>query len=507
MRSDPTWTPTEEDYRSVLTEQNPWWQAKSVPAALRRTVERPLARLLWRALVEPRLERSHVIVGPRRVGKTTTMYQTVQRLLDRGVPANRLIWLRLDHPLLLRFDLGSLIQWAIRTARATTLNPVYLFLDELTYAREWDLWLKTVHDDHWPVRIAATSSNSLDLRSKRVESGIGRWDEHYLAPYLFSEYLALVDDARQITTGASFAETLGACLDNPPRLDGLEARRRRFSLIGGFPELLIAAGNADAPGQSSEEDILLDSQRRLRSDAVEKAVYKDIPQSVEIRNPELLERLLYVLGGQISGVMSPQNICNSLQGLSQPTFDRYLGYLERSFLVFTLQNYSGSEGARQRRGRKVYFIDGAVRNAALQRGVTPLRNPEEMGVLIENLSASHLHALCQQTSVRTFYWRDSKNAEVDIVYDDPRRALAFEIGPAGGHHSQGLQSLARQHSKFSGGCYLVGPGYPVQQAASHAPGSIPLELFLLAAGAHADMELQARFALPGGGQKHGPAQQ
>ena len=50
--------------------------------------------------------------------------------------------------------------------------------------------------------------------------------------------------------------------------------------------------------------------------------------------------------------------------MSAPTFHKYVSYLERAFLVFTLLNYSGSEMSKQKRGRKLYFVDGAVRNAA-----------------------------------------------------------------------------------------------------------------------------------------------
>ena len=89
----------------------------------------------------------------------------------------------------------------------------------------------------------------------------------------------------------------------------------------------------------------------------------------------------------------PANICGDL-GLSQPTYDRYLSYLERAFLVFTLPNYSGSETSVEHRGRKLYFIDCAVRNAALHRGLAPLADPIELGALMENLIAASVRSPC-----------------------------------------------------------------------------------------------------------------
>lgn len=116
----------------------------------------------------------------------------------------------------------------------------------------------------------------------------------------------------------------------------------------------------------------------LKSDAVERAVYKDIPQAFNVDSPQLLKRVLYTPAGQITGVLSPASLCQNL-GLGQPTLDRYLTYLERAFLVFILPNYSGSEAKVQRRGRKLYFVDGAVRNATLRRGIRPLSDAAEMG--------------------------------------------------------------------------------------------------------------------------------
>src|SRR5262249_56609238 len=111
------------------------------------------------------------------------MYQTVRHLLETGVPAERCFWLRLDHPLLLEISLGALVRPLVD--RRAGGEEVFLFLDELVYARDWDLWLKTFADERWPVRIVATSSATAALRGRRMESGAGRCDEQYPAPYLF----------------------------------------------------------------------------------------------------------------------------------------------------------------------------------------------------------------------------------------------------------------------------------------------------------------------------------
>ena len=484
-----TWRPGPEDLQRVFDEQNPWHRSGEVPPLLAPPTERPLARELWRLLQGDSIERYQLVLGPRRVGKTTAMYQTVRHLLREGVDASRLWWLRLDHPLLLREDLGTLVRSVLSEAGAG--EPIVLFLDELVYARDWDLWLKTFYDDRWPVRIVATSSATAALRHRRLESGVGRWTEQFLTPYLFTEFLDLLGRGPDIEVGPTLSQTIQSLPARVPDELTVEALRRRYLLLGGFPELL--ASDRDRAIAQDEGAWLLESQQVLRSDAVERAIYKDIPQSFGVDNPMMLERLLYVLAGQVTGILSATKICGELDGLSQPTFDRYLSYLERAFLVFMLANYSGQEGSVQRRGRKLYFVDGAVRNAALQRGLAPLDNPVEMGMMIENLVAGTLHSLATLAGLRLYHWREG-GLEVDLVLDHPTEPLAFEVGSSADHSRKGLSALVARHPRFAGRCYLIAPraGVLAPSAATSGVGTLPLDLFLFACGRQAEAALTGR---------------
>lgn len=480
-----------DEISRILSEQNPWHQSGQVPVVLAPPVERPLAQHLWQQLRRDDPRRYLLVLGARRVGKTTVMYQTVRHLLRDGVEPDRLWWLRLDHPVLLREDLGALVRFVVDTAAATPEEPLYLMLDEIVYARDWDLWLKTFYDERWPVRVVATSSATAALRDRRLESGIGRWTEQYLAPYGFAEFLDLLDYEVDVPVAASLPRTLRQLPARVPQRLRLEELRTSFMLIGGFPELLRA--ERDHIGERDDGARLLRSQQLLRADAVERAVYKDIPQSYGVESPMRLERLLYVLAAQVTGLLSPTKIGAELE-LSQPTFDRYLSYLEQAFLVFTLPGYASTEETRQRRGRKLYFVDGAVRNAALQRGLAPLTNPQELGQLAENLAAAALHSLSQQTGQRLFHWRDQRR-EVDLVLEDPEQPLAFELGSSAGHSHAGLRALVERHPRFAGGAYLVTPGSPVRHPdAGSSIGTLPLDLFLVAAGRQAQSALLAKLA-------------
>ncbi len=387
--------------------------------------------------------------------------------------------------------LDQLVRAIIDLSGAKPTKPAFVFLDELTYAVQWDRWLKTFYDDRWPVCIAASSSSAAELRWGRHESGIGRWDEQHLPPLLFTEYLNLLGLRPDVPDANDFSEMVTAIAARRSQAGDLSPHRERYLLSGGFPELVMSGGGV---GGLDPESLAIRSQDVLRKDAIERAIYKDIPQAVGVESPLMLERVLYTLAGQIGGVLSPQNICKGLGHITQPTLDRYISYLEQSFLIFLLPNYSASEEARQRRGRKVFFVDGAVRNAALLRGTAPLQNLQELGALTENLAASHLHALGVQTSTRVYYWRD-RDDEVDLVYDHPTSPLAFEITTGERHQQRGLRAFQDRFPRFAGKCYIVSPGAShARPDASGTPGHLSLDSFLIATSMIAERTLVRRLS-------------
>ena len=315
-------------------------------------------------------------------------------------------------------------------------------------------------------------------------------------PFGFDEVLDLIGEPQPLDLGATLAQTLqGLPMGRPPHME-LEQIRQRFMLAGGFPELLIPWNSQQELEEGSNTaELMLRSQHTLRRDAIERTIYKDIPQSFGVNNPMDLERLLYVLAGQMTGILSPSGLSNDL-GIAQPTFDRHLSYLDRAFLVFTLTNYAGSEAKIQRRGRKLFFVDSAVRNAALQRGIAPLSDPGELGLLLENLAVTSMRTLAVQAMVRLHYWR-SGTFEVDLIYDDPQQPLAFEIGSSMRHNRQGLNALIRHHPRFRGNSYLVAPQAAVIHPAEtdSGIGTLPFDTFLLAVSSQAKQALQAQMGI------------
>lgn len=200
--------------------------------------------------------------------------------------------------------------------------------------------------------------------------------------------------------------------------------------------------------------------------------------------------MLYILAGQITGIFSPNSIAADI-GLAPKTLDTYATFLERAFLIFTLNNYATSEETVQRRGKKLYFMDAAVRNAALLRGIAPLNDSAEMGLLVENMAASHLRALAHQESVRLYHWRN-KNNEIDLVYDHPDAPVAFEVTVAKSHTERGFRSFQERFPRFKGKCYLISMQTESRKPQGDLPGTISLDDFLIVVGLQEHKALQDR---------------
>ncbi len=474
--STDTWKPDPSDYYDALAGQNPWHSLGYVPEGLSYNKERLLTQKLWKTLVD-KPWRFQVVLGPRRVGKTVCLYQTIQQLIKYGIPPKRLWFMRMDHPLFLDYPLGGWVKSLILHEKATPEKPLYLFLDEVNYSQKWDLWMKTFYDEKWPVQIVATSSSVAALRDRRIESGIGRWSEQFLTPYNFLEFLELSNSVPEEFQPTS---SLSECLSSAAKLtsDSFPSPEKLnlYMLVGGFPEIILNELDAD-----NLETSMLRSQQTLRNEAVQRVTGMDLPQVFHVQHPIELERLLYLLAGQMCGLISANKLSSSL-AITRQTILQYIDYLEKAFLVFTLPSYSNSEDSIQRRGRKIFFVDGAVRNAALQRGITPTTDANERGFLIENVVASHLYALSIQNGARLFHWRE-RQQEVDFVYDNPSDRLAFEVASGPRHSLKNLNAFRERYPAFSDRCFLVSP----QAGAIEMPGEnkngigrIPLDAFLIA---------------------------
>lgn len=119
-------------------------------------------------------------------------------------------------------------------------------------------------------------------------------------------------------------------------------------------------------------------------------------------------------------------------------------------------------------------------------------DPAELGCLLENMVAGHLHALTQQSEYQLYHWRDGKK-EVDLVLDHPEAPLAFEISSSRRHSTKGLEAFIEKHPKFRGRAYLVYPqAFTRHPDEEHPIGTLALDQLLVAVGTQVEARQGAR---------------
>lgn len=398
---------TKEGILKVLSAYNPWWKTGTVNRQLAKTYKRLAFYDAMRLLDEQQIRRTVVLTGTRRVGKTTIQYQMIEELLNRGVPPQKIIFVSMDHPMLKLSGFNDILDCYHENIYSN--QDVYYFFDEVQYAQDWDKWLKTLYDMQPETRIVATGSASPALVKGNQESGAGRWSVIQVPTMSFYEYCDLLNLERPVLPSdlkvsdlltMSQTERTSIML----QLSKVQNHFNRYLQVGGFPELALA-----------DNDIL--AQQIMREDVVDKVLKRDLPSLYKIRNATELERIFLYLCNVSSEIVSIDAIAKELSGVSRPTVENYIRYLESANLIYQSLPVETSGKRVLKSKPKIYIADAAIRNAVLMDD-SFLTNPIEMGKVVETAVYKHIAMFYYQKAASVGYYRGGKaSKEIDIVVE------------------------------------------------------------------------------------------
>lgn len=381
---------------------NPWWAGNSIPPQYQLPYER---KQLKSIIAYEKLRRIVVIKGPRRTGKTTLMYQYIAKLLEKGVVPQRILFASMDD-LNLRIALQDLIdtyQIALNLQEKSA-DKLYLFLDEIHFLENWSLMAKTITDRDKSIYLVVSGS-SASLMAKSSESLAGRTIEETILPFTFREAIEA-----QVTSSPKLlnwlreqsSPNLAQLHFNPSALlyqIPLQQQLRLFLERGGFPHLF----------EVEDKSLWLEL---LRTDLVQKVIYKDLTELYGIRDPLTLEKLFLYLVEATGGIANLSSISTQLQ-LARETLSQYINFLANAYLIFPLPKYSRYPKEILKSQQKLHILDPAL--ASLVGGVGVEK-------LLESVVASHL---LHQKGIRLYYWR--QNYEVDCVVEKDAELIPIEI--------------------------------------------------------------------------------
>ena len=432
------------DIIQKLSEYNSWWKTGKVPKELFKRFHRRDFYKLCERLDDRKILS---ITGLRRVGKTVLMYQLINFLLEeKKVLPENILFLTLEHPLWKTIEVT--MEEIIRIYCNSTLNisledinpdnPVFIFLDEIQYHNDWELYLKTLYDRNLPLKFVISGSSSLHLLSKSSESLVGRVYPQLIFPFKFLEYsrYQCFQSNTDLKDLDDFNFRFRSCFKESYSKGNLRIlmdffnsskkywQNQKSKLISELNEYILKGGFPEYLNQNL---------RVVRQDLItymDLILFRDIPQIFPRRNTAELKKLYFWIVRTSPHRTNYTNISNAMK-MKRDTVRDYLKILETVFLLKTTELYSKSAPKRLRASVKMYVPDIGIQAAYDNY---PLRiydyTPALLGRITESMVADHLLRLKFDLEgglkSEIYYWVKNKY-EVDVVCELFQKPLPVEI--------------------------------------------------------------------------------
>jgi predicted AAA+ superfamily ATPase len=252
-------------------------------------------------------------------------------------------------------------------------SPELLLMDEVQNLPRWELWVNRLQRQG--KKIIVTGSNAHLLSSELATHLTGRHEKVILFPFSFAEYKEAKGGEKTLLD-AEAASFMGEYLQN-----------------GGFPETLFTSIN--------KKDYL--------TTLFESAIYKDIVKRYRITAADSIENLGRYLLSNTGSEYSYRSLTRVVGCKSDMTVRKYLRFLEESFMLFSIPRFSFKVREQAAQNKKIYSVDnGFVTSVGFSTG-------PNTGRLAENIVAVVLEKRRLQGSFRYFFWKNTRQEEVDFV--------------------------------------------------------------------------------------------
>ncbi len=388
----------------------------------------------------------YIIRGIRQSGKTTYMKQMILNLLTNGVEPEIILYASCDR-LASRKELRNVINNFIQTNRDK--EPLYIFLDEITYLEEWNLELKTLADSDFidKLIVMATGSSAVKIKEKaeRLPGRRVEGNEYRLKPLTFRDFLmqTILQVAEHVKSPdfSTALKLLGAKLKNIsismdedldsmmwkiraiiPFKEELDYMLDLYLLTGGFPGVINEYfGNKFMKKEEGIENGLYETFTRI--------VLGDVSK---IRRSETIAReLMRRIVERYATKYSFTSLGKDLE-LSHQTVMEYLEILEDAFLIEVLHSLDISKRRPRLKGNKKIFFASPFVYYCIESFIAGLDGfSSSKGILLkkrdkilEGVVGNHLVQTKEEPYTkewRTYLWLfyTSTGKEVDFVYKKP----------------------------------------------------------------------------------------
>jgi len=349
---------------------NPWWENKKFKTGI--------SRPLYLQKLEKELDRKQIelIVGARRVGKTTIMKQLIEVLLKDKIDKNSIFYVSCDFAKFIGVGILEHLANFRQLFSYKRDKKLYLFFDEVQESPKWQIELKSLYDSE-NIKIICSGSTSALLESHGGKL-TGRQISTIINPLTFKEFLEFNNFKPKISESYLILKEL-----------------EKYLRIGGFPE-----------------NVLMPSEEYL-SALLDDIFLRDIVRLYPVKNLTLIKDLFKFLASSVGSRTSYHKIANLL-GISLETVRDYIDHLETAFLLKKMNKWTSSYADRTYAGKKIYLADTGLKTLLTGKG--------DLGAKAENLVFEKLYL----QKKRLGYFAVSEK-EVDFVLGEVENPSIYEV--------------------------------------------------------------------------------
>ena len=292
-----------------------------------------------------------VLTGIRRSGKSVMLKLLMEELKNRGINENQFIYINFENLKYRNLKNYERLYDFILNKADNKYKSYYIFLDEIQEVEEWEKCVNSLRvDEDFNFDIYITGSNAKLLSGELSTYLAGRYIEFVVYPFSFKEFFEIMKEKnKEIDLKEAFQD---------------------YVKFGGMPFLHNLDYNYEASMQYLQ-------------DLYASIILKDITQRNNIRDTDLLERIINYVVMNIGNTFSATSISKFFKSenrkVATETILNYIKACEEAFLVYRVARNDLLGKKILNVNEKYYIADHGIREAIMEN------NQKNINQVLENI--------------------------------------------------------------------------------------------------------------------------
>ena len=292
-----------------------------------------------------------VLTGIRRSGKSVMLKLLMEELKNRGINENQFIYINFENLKYRNLKNYERLYDFILNKVDNKHKSYYIFLDEIQEVEEWEKCVNSLRvDEDFNFDIYITGSNAKLLSGELSTYLAGRYIEFVVYPFSFKEFFEIMKEKnKEIDLKEAFQD---------------------YVKFGGMPFLHNLDYNFEASMQYLQ-------------DLYASIILKDITQRNNIRDTDLLERIINYVIMNIGNTFSATSISKFFKSenrkVATETILNYIKACEEAFLIYRVARNDLLGKKILNVNEKYYIADHGIREAIMEN------NQKNINQILENI--------------------------------------------------------------------------------------------------------------------------